>query len=155
IEGDEGRALLTTTARTRIEFSGDQVGPASRAEEKELTVWVSRGRRVGRASNNDLVGRSIRQLSMLASDVALAAPEDPDFTPALPPQHYAEIPAFDEATAALDAAAQIQHVERVLARVRERGLHASGWLDIRAQDFAVGNSRGNFGFHRGTSVALS
>src|SRR5262245_55919076 len=124
IEGDEGRAYLTATARTRVELAGERVGPAIRVEEKELNVWVSRGRRLGRSSNNDLAGRAIKQLSMLASEVALAAPEDPAFVPALTPQSYPEIPAFDAATAALDAASQLALVERVLARVRERGLQA-------------------------------
>src|SRR5262245_28692638 len=155
MEGDEARAFLTTNARTRIEFGGERVGPAIRVEEKELTVWVSRGRRVGRASNNDLNGRPIKQVALLAGELAQSAPEDPDFAPALGPQRYAEIPAFDQDTEALEPAALAQLVERAVARVREHDLQASGWLEVQARDFAVGNSRGNFGFHCGTAIGIS
>jgi predicted Zn-dependent protease len=155
MEGNDARAFLTTNTRTRIEFGGGQIGPAIRVEEKELTVWVSRGRRVGRASNNDLNGRPIKQVALLAGELAQAAPEDPDLAPALAPQRYAEIPAYDEATDALEPAALVQLVERALARVRAHAREGSGWLELQSQDFAVGNSRGNFGFHRGTSIGIS
>jgi predicted Zn-dependent protease len=155
MEGDQAHAFLTTTARTRVEFCEDQVGPALRVEEKALTVWVSRARCVGRATNNDLAGRSIKQLAVLAGDLARAATEDPDFAPAVEPQHYAAIPAYDDATDAFEPAAQVDLVERVRSRVSEKSLRGSGWLEVQSQDFAVGNSRGNFGFHRGTSAELS
>ena len=83
-----------------------------------------------------------------------ASRPDPEQVEGLGPQHYPEIPAYDEATALASPVNRRDGVSPALDRARDQGLNASGFFETTAGSAAIANKKGNFGFHRSTLARL-
>ncbi|MGH7530454.1 MAG: TldD/PmbA family protein, partial [Gemmatimonadales bacterium] len=98
----------TRYARNGVTTGGDVVNAA-------LRVTARFGKRAASVTTNVLDDAGLARAVETAERLARLAPENPELMPLLPAQVYAEVPAFAQATAALDAARRADAVRAVTA----------------------------------------
>ena len=122
-----------------------------------VTIGITsrEGGRSGTTTTDALDDSLLREAVARSEALMAAARPDPEQVEGLGPQHYPEIPAFDEATAAAGPVRRRDGVKAALDRARGRGLDASGFFENGARWSAIANKKGNFGFHRATAAEYS
>lgn len=135
----------TRYARNGITTAGDTVNAA-------VTVTSRFGKRSASVTTNVLDDAGLTRAVQTSERLARLAPENPESMPLLPAQVYAEVPAFSEATAGLDAAGRAEAVQAVTAASRRSGLVAAGLVHRVAGAEAVANAAGLFGYHAATTA---
>src|SRR5262249_2768103 len=99
---------------------------------------------------------ALRTLVERTALLARLSPEDPELMPPLPPQRYAPAaPAWDAATAALDAKARADAIVPAIAAADERKLELAGVYRHSASRVMLGNSAGLLAEHTETNASLS
>ena len=157
---DETRVVVRDTWTGQTRFAGGAITTSGSADDRTVTVVSTVGKRRAQASTNVTDDAALRRTVDLAERLARLAPEDPELMPELGPQQYATVPAYDAATAALDAEQRAEAVARLLEAARgadpRQELFVAGYLEANAtRAQAVATSRGLFAFHASTDVNLS
>ena len=119
-----------------------------------LNVRSVAGRRLGRATTNDLSDAGVQRAVETARQNALLMPEDPGFMGLPEPSELAKIDSWDEATAQCSPEARAKIVRGVCLQGREHGLNVSGACRTGVQEIAVVSSRGARAYHAGTFAGL-
>ncbi|MGP0065085.1 MAG: TldD/PmbA family protein [Isosphaeraceae bacterium] len=124
---------------------------------RTVTIGITRrdGGRRGTTTTDAHDDWLLRAAVARSEALMAAARPDPEQVEGLGPQHYPEIPAFDEATAVAGPVRRRDGVKAALDRARGRGLDASGFFENGARWSAIANKKGNFGFHRATAAEYS
>jgi PmbA protein len=120
-----------------------------------LRIRAVVGKKIGVASINDLSPAALERVVERALTIAKLQPEDPEFTSLPSPAPIAEIPAFDEATAAFSPEARARAVGVICQQAVDNGLIASGAFTTGAYELAVANSLGVFAYHATTSADIN
>ncbi len=119
-----------------------------------LNIRAVEGKRVGRATTNDLSDAGIRTAVDAAHQAALLMPEDPDFLglpePLTPPQ----VASWDESTAHCSPNLRASLVGGICALGKAELLNTSGACRTGVQEQAVVSSRGVRAYHAGTFAGL-
>jgi predicted Zn-dependent protease len=110
------------------------------------------GKRVASVTTNLLDDAGLARAVETSERLARLAPENPELMPLLPAQVYAEVPAFSDTTANLDAARRADAVRTATSGSGRAGLLAAGLVHRVAGAGAVANSAGLFGYHASTTV---
>lgn len=152
---DEAEATIEDEVLSHLRFARNSPSTSGSVTGPTLTVQSSFGRRTGQATVNQLDDASIADVVRRAEETARLAPEDPEHMPALGPQTYAAVDAFDEATAAQAPARTAQGAAACIDAARRAGFVAAGFTRTVAEMNARATSRGLFGYHRSTSASLS
>ncbi|MCH8989505.1 MAG: TldD/PmbA family protein [Chloroflexi bacterium] len=119
-----------------------------------LNVRSVAGKRLGRATTNDLSDAGVQRAVETARQNALLMPEDPGFMGLPEPSEPAKIDSWDEATAQCSPEARAKIVRGVCLQGREHGLNVSGACRTGVQEIAVVSSRGARAYHAGTFAGL-
>ena len=137
---------------TRYAVQG--ISTAGDASNATVTVASRFGKRVASVTTNVFDDDGLRRAVETSERLARLAPENPELMPLLAAQRYAEIPAFSEATAGLDAARRAEAVSGALAVVDRAGsgLVAAGFVERIVGANAVANSQGLFAYHASTAA---
>jgi predicted Zn-dependent protease len=136
-------------------FAANDVTTAGLARTISVSINSREGGRSGTTVTDELDESLLREAVARSEALMAAARPDPEQVEGLGPQHYPEIAAHDEATAAAGPARRRDGVKPALDRARERGLNAAGFFETGASCAAIANKKGNFGFHRATGAAYS
>ena len=120
-----------------------------------LGVQSTFGSRRATAQVNQLDRDSIETVVRRSEELALRAPEDPEFVPALGPQEYVAVPAET-------AEEESERLERLSSGVagcieaaRAAGVVSAGFAEARASVTCLANSAGLFGYHRSQEAHFS
>ncbi|MCH8297246.1 MAG: TldD/PmbA family protein [Chloroflexi bacterium] len=119
-----------------------------------LNVRSVAGKRLGRATTNDLSDAGVQRAVETALQNALLMPEDPGFMGLPEPSEPPKIDSWDEATAQCSPEARAKIVRWVCLQGREHGLNVSGACRTGVQEIAVVSSRGARAYHAGTFAGL-
>ena len=119
-----------------------------------LNVRSVAGKRLGRATTNDLSDAGVRKAVETAHQNALLMPEDPDFMGLPEPSEPASVQSWDEATALCSPETRAKIVGGVCLLGKEHGLNVSGACRTGVQEIAVVSSRGVRVHHAGTFAGL-
>jgi predicted Zn-dependent protease len=155
---DETRVVLRHTWTGQTRFAAGDITTSGSGDDRTVTVVSTVGKRRASASTNVLDDASLKRTVELAERLAKLSPEDPELMPELGPQRYASIPAFDAATAALDATKRADAVASAVSAARKSGadLFVAGYLEANAtRANAIATSKGLFAYHQSTDVNLS
>jgi predicted Zn-dependent protease len=120
--------------------------------ERNASLLVRRffGQRAGMATTNRLDSQGLDEVIAAAEANARASAEDPN-NPGLPaPAAYAQVTAYDPATAAYTAQQRADQVGAVCRLAQEKALNASGAFSSAVESQAVANSAGLFACHTST-----
>ena len=135
-------------------FAGNAIHQNVAHSNVTLNIRAVDGRRVGRATSNDLSDAGIRRAMDAARRNALLMPEDPAF-PGLPaPQPATRAASWDAAAAECSPAQRARMVTEVCRLGAAAGLNTAGACRTGAQETAVASSRGVRAYHAGTFAGL-
>ena len=119
-----------------------------------LNIRSVAGKRLGRATTNDLSGAGIQRAIEAAHQNALLMPEDPEFDGLPEPSRADSVASWDEATAQCNPETRAKIVQGVCLQGKEHGLNVSGACRTGVQEIAVVSSRGARAYHAGTFAGL-
>ena len=119
-----------------------------------LSVRSVAGKRLGRATTNDVSEAGVQRMVEAAHRNALLMPEDPGFTGLPEPSEPARVDSWDEATALCSPETRAAIVRGVCLQGQEHGLNVSGACRTGVQEIAVVSSRGARAHHAGTFAGL-
>jgi predicted Zn-dependent protease len=119
-----------------------------------LNIRAVSGKRLGRATTNDLSDSGIRKAVEAAHQNALLMPEDPYFEGLPQPVGAPQVNSFDETTARCNPETRASIVRGVCLQGKEHDLNVSGAFRTGIQENAVVSSRGAKAYHAGTFAGL-
>ncbi len=135
-------------------FAGNAIHQNVSHSNVSLNIRAVEGRRLGRATTNDLSDKGIRKAMEAARQNALLMPEDPAF-PGLPePQPTRRVASWDESSAACSPLTRAQMVSEVCLQGASERLDTSGACRTGVQEIGVVSSRGIRAYHAGTFAGL-
>ncbi|MEX2179780.1 MAG: metallopeptidase TldD-related protein [Gemmatimonadaceae bacterium] len=152
---DETRVSIDSTAAGNMRFAVNQASTSGDSMDTRITVRSVYGKRAASSTTNKRDDASLKAVVERSEALAKLAPEDPEYMPELGPQTYTATPAWNEATATLTAAQRAHAVNAITSIAKEAGLVSTGFLEVDVGANAVANSKGLFGYHRATTVALT
>ena len=120
----------------------------------QLNVRATEGKRLGRATTNDLSDEGIRRAVDRAHRNASLMPEDPDFRGLPQPSVPLAVATLDPATANCSPESRARTVAVVCAKAGEKNLEASGAYRTGTQELAVWSTRGTQAYHAGAFAGL-
>src|SRR5262245_6823249 len=86
-----------------IRYARNTVSTAGTADNMQLGVQSSFGKRSGTATINEFDDASLEKVVRRSEELARLAPENPEFMPPLGPQTYVDAKGWSEDTARIDA----------------------------------------------------
>ncbi len=152
---DDTLVGLSDSHSATLRFANNQVVQNVAARTPSLSVRVAIGKRVGRATTNQLGRASILSTLRRAEEIAGLAPDDPEFLPSLPPQEYDSAMRFVDATANARPGHIAQRVRPVVRACDERGLSGAGIMTNQSTVTGLAASSDLFAFDRSTSATFS
>ena len=119
-----------------------------------LNIRAVEGKRLGRATTNDITDDGLRRAVEAARQNALLMPEDPDFFGLPEPSATARVESWDETTAACSPDVRARMVGEVCRQGAAEQLNTSGACRTGVQEVAVLSSKGVRAYHAGTFAGL-
>ena len=119
-----------------------------------LNIRSVSGKRLGRATTNDLSDSGVRKAVDSALENALLMPEDPAFEGLPLPSEAPNVDSLDEATANCSPETRASIVHGVCLQGQEHDLNVSGACRTGVQEIAVVSSHGAHAYHAGTFAGL-
>ncbi|WP_316829975.1 TldD/PmbA family protein [Pedobacter aquatilis] len=138
-----------------IRYARNAVSTAGQISTMSLGVSSTYGKKTGSATINEFDDASLEKVVRRAEELAMLAPENPEFMPLLGPQTFAESKTFNANTAAMTPDTRAEMVGKSLSVSKAAGLDAAGFLENSTSFNAVMNSKGLFAYNKGTNVSFS
>ena len=135
-------------------FAGGAIHQNVAHSDIMLNIRSVTGKRLGRATTNDLSDTGVRKAVEAAHQNALLMPEDPAFEGLPQPSEAVQVDSFDEATALCSPETRAQIVRGVCLQGKQHDLNVSGACRIGVQEIAVVSSHGARAYHAGTFAGL-
>ncbi len=153
--GEDTQVNFSDSQSATLRFANNQVVQNVSIRRPALSVRVAFGKKVGRASTNQLDRGSVVAAVRRAEEIASVAPEDPEFLPSLGPQVYPAFDGYVEATANAKPVHQATRTKPVIDLCEEHGLSGAGIMSNAARVSGVAASSGLFAFDRSSTAAFS
>ncbi len=138
-----------------IRYARNAVSTAGQVSVMSLGVSSTFGKKTGSATINEFDDASLQKVVRRAEELAMLAPENPEFMPLLGPQTFAESKTFNANTAAMTPDTRADMVAKSLSVSKAAGLDAAGFLENATRFNAIMNSKGLFAYNKGTNVSFS
>ena len=149
-------AVRVTSSRAgNLRFAANAPTTSGDVERVEVSVTATKDRASATVSGSAHVAASLAALVRRAEELAALAPVDPEWTPPLGPQRYADSKAVDAAALKIGPEQRTDAVARALKVARDGKLIASGMFQHAHRCLALGTSAGLFGYHADTEVSLT
>jgi predicted Zn-dependent protease len=152
---DEARVNINSGLRGNTRFAVNQISTGGDVYDASLTFTSAFGKRVASATTNRFDDEALRQVVQTSERLARLVPEDPEYMGELDPQQYVERNAFFRSTADLTPEGRAEAVNAITRPAAERGLVATGFIDLVVGSTAVANKRGLFAYGSGTAANLT
>jgi predicted Zn-dependent protease len=152
-KADSINVQIGTNYAANVRFADNQMSTAGSVVDAGVAVQSAYGPKHAVVTTNDLSEAALRRCVEQSEALAKLAPDDPESMPDLEPQRYATVNGYLDQTANVGAAERAQAALTALAPARKAGdIKAAGYLVMGANCNALGNGKGMFAYHRGTSV---
>ena len=153
-DGDlEVELVSRTFSHTR--FARNEITTSGFVEDLTLSVAARLEGRSGAASTDDLSDGGLRELVTRATTLRDLMPIDPEWVETLPPQKYPVLEKYDDEAGRARAADRAPGVKAALTLADRRSLIAAGFYQNGVEQRAIGNSKGNFGYHLSSEAEFS
>jgi predicted Zn-dependent protease len=138
-----------------IRYARNAVSTAGQISTMSLGVSSTFGKKTGSATINEFDDASLQKVVKRAEELAILAPENPEFMPPLGPQTFPESNTYNAKTAAITPDTRAEMVGKSLSVSKAAGLDAAGFLENATRFNAIMNSKGLFAYNKGTDVSFS
>jgi len=136
-------------------FANNQITTAGFTTDLSIEVSATQDRRTGNTSTTEISDEALERAVRRAEDMAALTPANPEYVEPLEPQHYPEISAYDEPTAAARSTNLLGAVRTTIQSATEKRLKSFGFYDVNTTAVAIANNKGLFGYHQSTSADYS
>jgi len=153
-KGEEADIFLSAQDLGLSRFAGGAIHQNVAHGNITLNVRSVSGKRLGRATTNDLSDAGVQKAMAAAHKNALLMPEDPGFLGLPTPPEPDTVDSWDQATAMCSPETRAKIVEGVCLQGKEHGLNVSGACRTGVQEIAVVSSHGTRAYHAGTLAGL-
>jgi predicted Zn-dependent protease len=154
-KADEMEVSIFGGKTGNIRYARNTVNTSGETNEIRLSVNSVFGKKVGSSSTNELDDASLKKVVARAEEIAMLAPENPEYMPMLGPQVYPETATFSKATDKITPDFRAQLAMDSIEVTSKGDLTAAGYLEDFSGFVASGNSKGQFGYNTSTSVDFS
>ena len=154
-KADEMEVFIFGGRTGNIRYARNTVNTSGETNEIRLSVNAVFGKKVGSSSTNELDDASLKKVVARAEEIAMLAPENPEYMPMLGPQEYPQTATFSPATDKIDPDFRAQLAMDSIEVTSKGDLTAAGYLEDFSGFVASGNSKGQFGYNTSTSVDFS
>lgn len=154
-KADECEVNLSGSEGGNIRYARNAVSTAGDASRLSLIVSSSFGKKTGVATINEFDDASLEKVVRRAEEVAMLAPENPEYMPLLGPQTYADSVAWNKGTAAVNPEFRAEAVAKSLQVSKQEKLEAAGFLENSSGFRSIMNSKGLFGYNLDSDVSFS
>ncbi len=138
-----------------IRYARNAVSTAGQIDVMSLGVSATFGKKTGTATINEFDDTSLQKVVKRAEELALLAPENPEYMPPLGPQNFAEALTYNANTAAMNPDTRADMVAKSLSVSKAGGLDAAGFLENSTRFNSIMNSKGLFAYNKSTNVSFS
>src|SRR5882672_533864 len=154
-QGLECEVGVQASGESHTRFARNEITTSGLAEDLSIVVTVRKEGRAGTITTNDLGPEALRAAVKRADELRALLPPDPEAVDLLPAQTYPDLPKFhaDAATARADERAV--GVKAALGLAKKKALTTAGFYENGVVYRAIGNSKGNFGYHTATSAEFT
>lgn len=149
-DGVEITVNANVTGNTR--FAANQLTTSGEIEGSQFAVESFFGNKHAVVTTDDLSEESIRRAVSQSEKLAKLSPDDPEVMPSIPPQTFASVSAYHEATAMATPADRAKAALSALEPARKANdVMASGFVVTGSNVTAFGNKTGLFGYFPSTT----
>ncbi len=138
-----------------IRYARNAVSTAGEISMMSLAVSSTFGKKTGMATINEFDDASLEKVVKRSEELAMLAPENPEYMPLLGPQKFDESPTYNEKTAAITPDTRADMVAKSLQVSKAANLEAAGFLENGKYFRAIMNSKGLFAYNKSTDVSFS
>ena len=151
-KADECEVNLNGTDSGNIRYARNSVSTSGKISQTQLVVSSSYGKKSGVATINEFDDASLEKVVRRSEELAMLAPENPEYVSFLGPQKYAEPLTFVKATADITPKLRSDLVDASLKVAKEAKAVAAGFLEDTTGYAAMMNSKGLFAYKDRKSV---
>lgn len=138
-----------------IRYARNTVTTSGEEDNTSLVVQSSYGKKTGTATINEFDEASLEKVVRRSEELALLAPENPEFMEPLGPQEYKESNTWSDSTANISPDYRAEAAANSINPSKENGLVAAGFFEDSAGFNAIMNNKGLFAYNRETDVEFS
>ncbi len=154
-KADECEVNLDGGDRGNIRYARNSVSTSGGISQATLVVSSAFGKKAGVATINEFDDESLKKVVQRAEELAMLAPENPEYMPMLGPNTYPDSPTFVQATAAMGPKERADAVASSLQISKDNKLTAAGFLENNTAYSAMMNSKGLFAYNTSTNVSFN
>ena len=140
---------------SHLRFARNTPSTSGHFTNTRITVSSTFGNKTGSASLNQGDGDSLKTVVTRSEELAMLAPEDPEYLPPLGPQSYPAVRAYSPRTASAGPEVLAAGAEECIRQATAKGLIAAGFIRLSSRSSAIGTSRSLFGYQRSTIASIS
>jgi predicted Zn-dependent protease len=154
-KSDACEVSLSGSDGGNIRYARNAVSTAGQMSVMSLAVSATYGKKTGTATINEFDDASLQKVVKRAEELAMLAPENPEYMAPLGPQTFAESATFNEKTAAITPDIRAEMVGQSLSVSKAAKLEAAGFLENGIRFNSIMNSKGLFAYNKSTDVSFS
>lgn len=154
-KADACEVSLTGSDGGNIRYARNAVSTAGQINVMNLSVDSTYGKKTGTATINEFDDASLQKVVKRSEELAMLAPENPEYMPPLGPQTFPESLTFNEKTAAINPDVRAEMVGKSLQVSKAANLEAAGFLENSTRFNSIMNSKGLFAYNKDTNVSFS
>ena len=154
-KADECEVNLSGSDAGNIRYARNSVSTSGGVSSNSLVVSSAFGKKMGVATINEYDDESLRKVVQRSEELAMLAPENPEFVSFMGPQTYPESATFVQATADMSPKDRADAVAASLQISKDNKLSAAGFLENNTSYSAMMNSKGLFAYNTSTGVSFN
>ena len=154
-KADECEVNLSGSDAGNIRYARNSVSTSGGVSSNSLVVSSAFGKKMGVATINEYDDESLRKVVQRSEELAMLAPENPEFVSFMGPQTYPESATFVQATADMSPKDRADAVAASLQISKDNKLTAAGFLENNTSYSAMMNSKGLFAYNTSTGVSFN
>ena len=151
-KADEIQVNIGGGRQTNVRFADNRMSTAGSVSNFQIGVQSAYGPKHAAVTTNDTSDAGLERAVRQSEALAKLAPDDPEAMPSLGPQQYGAVSAYFDGTANLSPEQRAAAARIAIEAAQKAGdIKVAGFLQVGAGAQAVGNGKGLFAYHRGTS----
>lgn len=151
-KADSTQISLVGKQQNNIRFALNSVTTNGFQDDLQLTITSNFGTRTGSFTINQLTDKGIQDAVLRAEELAMLAPEDPEFLPPLGKQTYLPGTTFYDSTASVTMEKLAGLCKPVIEEAEKKKVDSAGYLHASNGFSAMATSSGLFVYEKETCV---
>lgn len=136
-------------------FANNQIVQNVDSRRGTVTVTIAFGPRQGTASTTDFTAGSVQDALKRAEQLAMVAPDDPEYLPPVGPQSYLSLPTARQETAAAGPSRRLDYAREAIGQCRMENMQAAGMVSSSSSVVGVAASTGLVAYEARTDARFS